>query len=399
MSNSEEASPGARPTAIRSGWMLDGTGSVAIKDACVLFSGAHILDAGPAQKVAIPAEAHIIDLPGHTVLPGLIDVHSHVSIDTLGRPAQQTTRPEGDIVLDAVAWLRTDLEAGVTTMRTLGDPAYLDIRMRQAQRDGRISAPRLHVAGNLIQSSHVEVAVSRSTCDGPDAIRAAIRASVRHGCDWVKFYSTPDSRAEDPVLCIFSRAEVDLVFEEARRAQRPVSVHCHGGKAADWCIELGVDTLEHGFFLNRGQMREMATRGVTLVPTSGVVLLQRDNPSPAGVQQQVRGYLKMAHEEGVDCIPGTDAVHGRLDFEVERLVASGWGIAEAIACVTGKAAGLLGIDGQFGTLTRGKIADIAIVGGNLSADVSCLRQVEAVIQGGEVVHDRLTGSRRQLGKG
>lgn len=398
MATSSTISPREGFTAIRSGWLFDGTGAAPVRDACVLFSGDRIVDAGPVQSVGIPSDARVVDLPGHTLLPGLIDVHSHISIHTLGRPAVQTSRPEGDIVLDAVAWLRADLEAGVTTMRTLGDSGFLDIRFREAQREGKITAPRLTVAGNLVQSSHVDVSVSRSTCDGPDAIRAAIRASVRRGCDWVKFYSTPDSRATDPVLSIFGRAEVDVVFEEARRAGKPVSVHCHGGIAADWCIENGVESLEHGFFLERRQMRAMAERGVTLVPTCGVVLLQADHPSPENVQEQVRGYLWTAREEGVLCVPGTDAVHGRLDFEVERMVASGWSIAEALSSVTDKAARLLGMADEVGTVARGKLADLVAVKGDLGSDVALLSDVEVVIQSGRVVHDRLTDSRWPLGR-
>ncbi|MGE0503434.1 MAG: amidohydrolase family protein [Rhizobiaceae bacterium] len=393
MAHASNTEPAARFTAIRCGWLFDGTGTAPVRDACVLFSGERIVDAGPVQSVDVPSGSKVVDLPAHTVLPGLIDVHSHVSIHTLGRPAAQTARPEGDIVLDAMAWLRSDLEAGVTTMRTLGDSAFLDIRFREAQKAGKIAAPRLKVAGNLVQSSHVDVSVSRSTCDGPDAIRAAIRASVRRGCDWVKFYSTPDSRAADPVLSIFSRAEVDVVFDEARRAGKPVSVHCHGGVAADWCIEHGVESLEHGFFLERRQMREMAERGLTLVPTCGVVLLQADHPSPENVQERVKDYLRMAREEGVLCIPGTDAVHGRLDFEVERMVACGWSIAEALSSVTEKAARLLGMADETGTVFRGKLADLVAVKGDLGSDIALLSDVEVVIQSGRTVHDRLAGGR------
>lgn len=379
--------------AIRSGWLFDGTGASAVRNGCVLLSGDRILDAGPVHSVDIPTTAKVIDLPEHTVLPGLVDIHSHVSIHTTGRPHQQVARPESEIVLDAISWLRQDLEAGVTTMRTLGDSDFLDIRIREAQKASKISGPRLKVAGNLIQSSHVDVAVSRSTCDGFEAIRAAIRASIRHGCDWVKFYSTPDSRAANPTLSIFSRSEVNVVFEEARSAGKPVSVHCHGGTAADWCIEQKVETLEHGFFLDRLQMREMAKNGITLVPTCGVVLLQVDNPSPLRVQEQVKNYLLMAREEGVTCVPGTDAVHGRLDFEVERMIASGWSIAEALSSVTDGAARVLGMADKIGTIAKGKLADLVVVKGDMGSEPAFLDGVEAVIQSGRTVCNKTEGGR------
>lgn len=383
--------PGPILTAIRSGWLLDGTGAAAIRDGCVLLSDDRILDAGTVRAVHVPDGARVVDLPDHTLLPGLIDAHSHVSIHTLGSPHQQTARPEGDIVIDAVNWLRRDLESGVTSMRTLGDANFLDIRFRDAQRQGRLVIPRLSVAGNLIQSSHVDVSVSRSTCDGPDAIRAALRATVRAGADWVKFYATPDSRAPDPVLATFSRAEVDLIFEEARHAGRPVSVHCHGGQAADWCIEHRVDSLEHGFFLDRRQMGEMARHGIVLVPTSGVVLLQDRNPAPARNREQVAGYLEVARAEGVTCVPGTDGVHGRLDFEAAMLVKGGWPVAEAISCITRRAAVLLGIDDRTGTVAAGKLADLVAVRGDLGSDIARLGEVELVLQQGKAVSNRLGG--------
>jgi imidazolonepropionase-like amidohydrolase len=185
------------------------------------------------------------------------------------------------------------------------------------------------------------------------------------------------------------------VFEEARRAGLPVSVHCHGGLAADWCIEHRVDSLEHGFFLERRQLREMAERGLTLVTTCGVSLLQEANPSPAHVQEHVRGSLKIARSEGVRCVPGTDGVHGRLDFEIAMLVESGWPANEALAAATGMAARLLGIEADHGTIARNKVADLVAVRGDPAADLSCLTEVEMVFQDGRPVFDRRVRDRFQ----
>jgi len=371
---------------------FDGTGRGPVEDATVLLEGDKIASVGAFGSVDIPTGATVVDLPEHTLTPGLIDSHSHVTIETVGAGAEQTPANELDLALVSAAHLKKDLMAGVTTMRTLGDRRFADLIFKKAQAAGIVAAPRLKVAGNLIQPSNVHVSVSESIADGPDLILKYLRQTIIQGADWIKFYSTPMSRAAHPTYSLYSRSEVELIFTEARRAKLPVSAHCHGGEAADWCIELGVDSLEHGVYLEENQFKAMAEYKITLVPTTGVVLLQ---PSKGGnarlleTQDRARNYLRQARKWGVHCVPGTDAVHGNLAFELGIMIDCGWSPQEALLAATRDAAKLLRMDAQVGTVTAGRFGDLVAFRGNPLTDPEAFRAVDLVIQGGKVVCDRI----------
>ena len=370
-------------------WLIDGTGAAPVRDGCVVIEGERIAACGPRPRVAIPDRARVIELPEHTLAPGLIDAHSHVSLHTLSEETAQTSREEGDIALWGVHWLRKDLESGVTTMRTLGERRFLDLKFKRAQQAGLVQIPRLRVAGHLIVSSLTRVSVSEVVADGPDAIRRFVRETARQGADWIKYYATPWSRAEDPTMPIFSREEVEVLFEEARAVGRPVAAHCHGGTPADWAIEIGAASLEHGLYLEERHFAAMAKQGVTLVPTTGVVLLQPEQGATARLMEskrRARTFLKEARRHGVRCVPGTDAVHGNLAFELQLLVDCGWSPQEALECATRGAAGLLGLRETLGTLEPGKLADVVAFTGSVVEDPKAFAHVALVVQGGAVVH-------------
>ena len=370
-------------------WVMDGTGARPIRDGAVAVEGSRISAVGPRSQVPVPAGARVIDLPAHTLAPGLIDAHSHVSLHTLSEELPQTTRQEGEVALWGVHWLRKDLESGVTTMRTLGERKLLDVVFRRAQAQGLIQIPRLRIAGHLVVSSLVKVSVSEVVADGPDAIRHYVRDAVRAGADWIKYYATPNSRAADPTMPLYSKREVEVVFEEARMAGRPVAAHCHGGLPADWAIELGARSLEHGLYLEERHFQAMGQRGVVLVPTAGVILMQPDegaSPRLVESKRRARSFLREARRHGVTCVPGTDAVHGNLAFELQLLVESGWSPQEALECATRGAAELLGLSAELGTLEPGKLADVVAFAGDPTQDPKVFGSVDLVMQDGRVVH-------------
>jgi imidazolonepropionase-like amidohydrolase len=379
-------------------WLVDGTGVAPVRDGCVVIEGERITACGPWGRVAVPGGARVVDLPEHTVTPGLIDAHTHISIHTLSDEMAQTTREEAEVALWGIHWLRKDLESGVTTMRTLGERRFLDLKFKRAQQAGVVQIPRLRVAGHLIVSSLTRVSVSEVVADGPDAIRRFIRETVREGADWVKYYATPWSRAVDPTMPIFSRHEVEVIFEEARSAGRPVAAHCHGGQPADWAIELGAASLEHGLYLEERHFAAMATRGVTLVPTTGIILLQPEagaTPRLMESKRRAREFLKEARRHGVRCVPGTDAVHGNIAFELRQLVQCGWRPQEALECATREGAVLLGLRDQLGTLEPGKLADVVAFVGNVTEDPEAFGRSALVVQGGVIVHEAVSRRGRE----
>jgi imidazolonepropionase-like amidohydrolase len=377
---------------IRAKRFVDGTAAAPIADAAIVVEGDHVVAAGEHRRVSIPSGATVIELPDHTLSSGLIDVHSHVTIETVGSTAEHMPESDAELALVGAHFLNKDLRSGVTTMRTLGDRRFIDIVFKKAQAAGLVDIPRLQVAGHLLQPSLVRVSVSEAVADGPDLLLRYLRESLRAGADWVKYYATPNSRAADPTQAIYSRAEVETIFDEARRAKRPIAAHCHGGEAADWCIELGVDSLEHGVYLEEHQFRAMGEKGIVLVPTTGVVLKQPSagaTPRLLESQARARSFLREARKHGVRCIPGSDAVHGNMAFELSTMIDAGWSPHEALLAATRDAARLLRLDARTGTVEPGKWADLVAFRGNPLEDPAAFGAIDFVMQAGRAVHDPL----------
>lgn len=368
---------------------FDGTGAALVDGATLVIQDGRIAKVGRYGKVEIPSGATVLDLSDHTLAPGLIDSHSHITVETAGPGAEHVPASDVDLTLLSVARLLKDLRSGVTSIRMMGDRRFTDIAFRNAQATGLLELPRLKVSGNLIKPSNVTVSVSEVIADGPDLIMKHLRESIRLGVDWIKFYSTPMSRAAFPTYSLYTRSEIEVIFAEARRARLPVAVHCHGGEAADWCIELGVDSLEHGIFLEPQQFKAMAQNRITLVPTTGVVLLASTKNATQRLldtQRTARSYLKEARKWGVHCVPGTDAVHGNLAFELKILIDCGWSPQEALLAATRDAAKLLRMENDVGTATEGKLADLVAFRGNPLKDPDAFQAVDLVVLGGRIAH-------------
>jgi imidazolonepropionase-like amidohydrolase len=375
---------------VRAKQLIDGTGAAPIADGGVVVVDGIIHACGAFKSLPEVDGAKVINLPDHTLAPGLIDVHSHVSIETVGPGAEHVPPNDAEVALQAVWRLGQDLRAGVTTMRTLGDRHFLDVIFKRAQRDRLIEIPRLQVAGHLLQSSLVRVSVSEITANGPTEVRRYVRESIRSGADWVKYYATPNSRADNPTQPVYAKDEVEMIFSEARMAGRPVCAHCHGGQAADWCIDLGVDSLEHGLYLDERHFSAMSQKGIVLVPTTGVILLQPDEGASARLiesKNRARNFLREARRHKVRCVPGSDAVHGRLAFEHEIMISCGWTPLEALIASTRDAAALLRIEKHTGTLESGKWADVIAFNGDPLNDIAALRDIQFVMQDGRVIRN------------
>ena len=279
-----------RPVVVHGKWLIDGTGRRPVREGSVVVVNGRIESVGPRRDVTVPPGARVIERPDDTLVPGMVDAHNHVSLHTHYEELAQTTKSDAEVALWGVHWLRKDLESGVTTTRTLGERKLLDTVFKRLQEHGVIEVPRLRIAVHLIVSSLVRVSVSEVVANGADAIRHWVREAARAGADWIKYYATPNSRAHDPEMPLYSKAEVEVLFEEARMVRRPVAAHCHGGEPADWAIELGVRSIEHGLFLDERHFAAMGKKGVVLVPTAGIILLLPDEgASPQLVARQAAG--------------------------------------------------------------------------------------------------------------
>ena len=381
--------------AIKARQVIDGTGRDSIRDGVVLVDGERIAAVGPAAEVAIPREAEVLDLGDQTLLPGLVDAHSHGPLAPgEGNQPGQWQAPDAALTIRALRHLRRDLRTGVTTMRLMGDKNFNDLVYRRAIEAGEVPGPRLIVSTRAIRASNGHGG-SAIPADGPDEVRRSARENLRAGADLIKLFVTGgvSSLAGSPYAPLYTRAEIEAAVDEAHRAGKPVAAHAHGGPGARWCIEAGVDTIEHGALLSREDCELMARRGTWLVMTNaiachptGIEQGDRGNPQIVAKLHQVRDKVaetfRTAREAGVKLTFGTDAMHGLLPFELELFVRFGGSPLEAIVAGTKRAAEACRLDDRVGTLEAGKLADAISVRGDPLQDIRDLTKVGLILKGG-----------------
>jgi imidazolonepropionase-like amidohydrolase len=390
-------------TAIVGGQLIDGAGHDPVQNGLVLIEGDRITYAGPRDARPLPRDAVVIDAASASVLPGLMDMHVHISlcapVDMVGDTVVK--RPLAATAFEVVANLRTTVAAGVTTIRTVSDIGHLDIAARDAVRRGLVVGPRVFPCGKGITRTgghgqlvpHWLCTTYGDICevvDGVDAIRAAVRRQVQAGADWIKVFQTggvidPAGRIEDEE---FAADELEAAIGTARMSGRPVAVHAHNKAGILRSIASGCRSIEHGMSFDDECARAARDRDVFLVPTltvmERIVRLGEEAGIPFYMIQNVldrtdrhRKYVQIAHEMGVPVATGTDAgslltPHGMAGREVVMLTECGLSPVAAICAGTLMTARLLGVEDRLGTLAAGKLADVLVVDGDVIADVRAL---------------------------
>lgn len=381
--------------AIKAQRVLDGTGRPPIERGVVLVEGDRIEAVGRQADVAVPAGAEVIDCGAQTVLPGLVDAHSHASINPgLGDQIGQLKQPPAPQMVRAVRNLRTDLLSGVTTMRVVGEEHFIDVELREAIAAGRLPGPRLVVATRPITARNGHGA-ALTYSDGEDEIRKHIRENIAAGADLIKLFMTGgvSSKGTASRWYAYSRHEVEVAVDEAHRNSKPVAVHAHGGPGVKICIEAGVDSIEHGKLCEMDDLVEMRHRGTWLVTNNAV------SGHPDGIEkgdahvpsimaklmesrEKSRENFAAVLESGVRWALGTDSMHGLMWWEIAKVVEWGADPHDALRAGTQRAAQAIGLGDETGTLEPGKSADVISVDGDPSKDVACLQRVGLVLQGG-----------------
>jgi len=413
---------GAGPVvAVRAARIIDGRGGAPIRDGVVLLRGDRIERVGSAGAIAIPPGARIVDLGAATLLPGLIDLHTHLA-------GEVGTHWEEQLVKETPAkhalWgarnARLTLRAGFTTCRDMGPTwPYVDVDLREAIDRGAVPGPRLMVAGNYLSATggagdarqfhiYMDVPLVQNLADGVDAVRHAVRTNFKHGSDFVKILATGAvlSKGVPPGAQQYSDEELRVAVEEADRWGRPVAAHAHGADGIRAAIRAGVRTVDHGSMIDEEAIAMLEARRGTAwyVPTLyvGKAILE-DGAAlgiPASEIERQRVMLDAAHANfrralasGLDIPFSTDAgvfPHGRNAREFAVRVSNGEKPMHAIESATRVAAEAIGWQDRVGTIEPGKYADLVAVAGDPLADITELERVGFVMKGGEVVRDRLS---------
>ena len=400
-------------TAITADRIVIGDGTV-IPNGVVVVRGERILAVGPATTVQVPAGAARINLAGHTLLPGFIDAHTHLtSIANDGGDLAVLKETDAHGGIYATINARKTLEAGFTTVREAGNASYVDVAIRDAVNRGLTMGPRIHASGPALGSTgghadvngwspYLDIPGTGVIVDGPDAIRKQVRTNVKYGADQIKIVATGGilSVGDAVGAAQFGSDELAAAVAEATRLGRKVMAHAHAGDGLRMAVMAGVASIEHGSLVDDLAIELMKQRGTYLVPT--LIILEeivKDGERkgvPANsiakaraIAGDRRARLKAAYQAGVKFALGTDAtsdIHGRNGEEFQYMVdILGATPLEAITIGTMNAATLLGVEKDLGSVTTGKLADLVAVKGDPTTNARLLARAAFVMKGGAIV--------------
>ena len=405
------SAPASHRVVVHAGHVLDVKTGNTLSDQAIVIDDDKIVSVGPASGMNADPANEVINLPNATVLPGLIDSHTHLTFDpkNLGYERLGISVPRE--ALTGARNARVTLLAGFTTVRNVGANGYSDIALRDAINAGDIPGPRMLVSGpalgitgghcddNLLAPEYHQVAPG--VADGVDAVRHKVRENIKYGADVIKICATGGvmSKGDDPNASQYTREEMKAIVEEAHRLGRKVAAHAHGAEGVIWASEAGVDSIEHGHLMSDESIATLKKNGTYIVPTLYLMDWNRENLGKRNAPDYAvrkmkevsavgQNNLKKAFAAGLKVALGTDAAvypHGLNAHEFAVYVRLGMTPLQAIQTGTINASDLLGWSSKVGTLEPGKFADLIAVDGDPLKDVTTLEQVKFVMKGGEVV--------------
>jgi len=381
---------------LHTGW------SVAVRGQAIVYAGA-------SERMPDLEVAKHIDLPGQTLLPGLIEGHSHILLHPYNEVSwndQVLKESEAERVIRAVNHARDSLLAGVTTMRDLGSEGagYADIGIRDAIDSGLIPGPRLLVAGRAIVASGsygpkgfhegVKVPLGAETADGYDDLIKVVRSQIGRNVDFVKVYADYRWGAENTAAATFTQSELETIVAVTRSSGRPVVAHASTPEGMNRAILAGVETIEHGDGATKEIYALMRKRGVALCPTlaAGDAIAQYGgwskgvDPDPERIARKKKSFAAALDAGVTICFGGDVGVypHGDNVRELEMMVDYGMGTLQVLRSATSVNAALFHIDDRTGRLRSGLRADIIAVAGNPAQDISALREIRLVMKDGVI---------------
>jgi len=406
-------------TVIRAGTLIDGKAAMPRHDQVIVIRGNRIESVSDAANAKIPAGAHEIDLSKETVLPGLIDSHTHIFLQGEdpakgGYDANILNAPLALRAARATVSARRALEQGFTTLRDVETEGagYGDIGIKQAVEGGYIPGPRLFVSTRAISTTggyplegyapELEMPKGAQIADGPVEARKAAREQLDHGADWIKVYMTHRSwvgkNGELVSQPTFTVEELRAIVDETHGWGKKVACHAYGGIGLHRALDGGCDSIEHGLDLDDAAIAQMLKQGTWYVPTLAVYYTDwAPADTPGGQRDRLRASVhevsfKKAMKAGVKIVFGTDM--GGIPWtepiaqEFSRMVEFGMPPMDAIQSATSRAAVLLDMDGKIGVLAPGAYADVIAVNGDPLRDIKVLENVDFVMKDGQVFRSK-----------
>ena len=405
-------------TALKAARLFDGKSDTLFQPGVVIVSGGKIQSVGGQ----VPAGVTVIDLGDATLLPGFIDAHTHLSMEFnpnyAAAQATALSRTTAEQALIASVNARKTLMAGFTTVRDVGSMDFIDVGLRNAINSGVVPGPRMLVSVHALGATgghcdhsdsfrfglfNHESSPEDGVINSADQARYAVRFNIKYGADVIKTCATGGvlSPTDDVDVPQLSQAELSALVDEAHALRRKTAAHAHGAEGAKRAIRAGIDSIEHGTFLDDEAFRMMRERGTYLVPTLATRTGLAESKFPPLVQQkadmavkQQDIMVKRALGMGVKIALGTDAAvyaHGNNAIEFGLMAADGMTPAQSLKAGTVSAADLLGLSSKIGTLEAGKLADVVAVPGNPLDDIKATEGVMFVMKEGVVYrNDRAT---------
>jgi imidazolonepropionase-like amidohydrolase len=402
----------AHRVVVRAGKLLDVKSGKMLTDQAIVIARDRIVSVGPAANLVASPGDEVIDLGQATVLPGLIDAHTHLTMSpAFGYQELAISIPRE--ALTGARNARVTLEAGFTTVRNVAARGYTDVALRDAINAGDLPGPRMLVSGpplgitgghcdnNLLPFEYH--ATESGVADGVEAVQHKVRETIKYGADLIKVCATGGvlSKGDDPRAAQYTLEELRAIVVDAHRLGRKVAAHAHGAQGILWAAEAGVDSIEHGSYIDDPGIAMMKKNGTYLVPTQYPADWLVENMQSVGLPEMyaqklreivpvLRANISHAFASGVKVAFGTDAAvypHGLNAHEFAVYVRLGLTPVEAIRTATVNAADLLGWSDRIGTVEAGKFADLIAVDGDPLEDVTALQHVKFVMKGGAVVRN------------
>jgi imidazolonepropionase-like amidohydrolase len=396
----------AATKAVRCGRLIDGRGGL-IRNALIIIDGDRI------QSVTTGGDAanlDVIDLGNLTVIPGLIDVHTHMTYASDPEWSRRPVRPPGFVLFLAQSNARKTLEAGVTTVRDLNAEDYGDVALRDLINLGLLSGPRMFVSGHGLHTTRNPsrpgtVTVDPGLADGVPAVMRVVRELIAGGVDWVKVFGSTGGGEDVSGRQTFTYDEMKAAVDLTHQLGKRIAIHSYGPSGARDAVRAGTDSLEHAVDLDDQTLAGMVTQGTFYVPTIDHNRYYLEHGKEwgytAGYEQRLQAFidrnvetLRRAVKAGVRVAMGSDALYGIFGENTRELawfVKAGMTPAQALATATGNAAMLLGKEKELGAVAPGYYADLVAVDDDPLADIEAvINRVRWVMKGGEVVVDKRT---------